>query len=604
MSSDPMRSPRALVRTVSLAIVASGLAGPVIAQEHGDVVRYDVRAIETTFAPATLGVDLRLPLVTAFLDRMVPEHDVPVALEDPRRLTGDDWPTFLHECLSSEVIEGFFDAEYRAGFVEVEGPPEIHARVRRILADLERHFLRKVQLEAVILDPAGVPPGTPAVLSSEEVRRLLANTEPLGYSSVTAPLGQRARLSNGSVEAQLFDFDVEVATGQSVSDPQVTVIRLGLEVGAVVHAALGGGFFVRTWSRHASQTGAPRTVEVDELRRGTVHLPSVASTLTLGSAWIEEGGGLLFGHDLQAGGLWLLRVREPNAPDSEGSPFVPLGPILAPPLLAAPPAVYGAIPSGGWYEDSLLEGDLPFSPAEEGIDPWRLIESLADDDASAGAGLHVVGSSIYVQGSEELMQRTIERVGEWSKPGQRTVSLDLRFGRLERAAATRIARGELSPTELAGMLESRLTGACRVGDCMMVVGGKEAFYVQDFDVSIAEAAAAADPILGVTFDGLTFWWRPTVASDGTIVAWTDLRWVEPLRDLDRVSVSWWQSFKADKNDSPAPVRSTGTLELPQAARAEFRGPLQLDPGAWSLVTCADLGGADHVLVVVARAVVQ
>jgi hypothetical protein len=139
---------------------------------------------------------------------------------------------------------------------------------------------------------------------------------------------------------------------------------------------------------------------------------------------------------------------------------------------------------------------------------------------------------------------------------------------------------------------------------MMVVGGKEGFYVQDFDVEVAEAAAAADPILGVTFEGLTFWWRPTVASDGTIVAWTDLRWLEPIRDLNRVSVSWWQSFKADKNDSPAPVRSTGTIELPHSARAAMRGPLQLEPGTWELVTCSNLDGTDHVLVVVARAVAQ
>lgn len=599
---QPARIHLPLLLTAALALAPPGLP-----QEPEGSARFDVRAIESTFLPTARGVDLRLPLESAFLANMEPSRHVPVRLEEPFTMDEDLWQSFLSECLEAEGVEDFFGVGLQAGFLEVEGPPQVLERVGAIIADLERHLLRTVDLEAIVLDPDSVPPGTGAVLSSEEVDALLAAAVLVEYVRASAPLGRRARLSTRSSEAQLIDYDVEVAEAQSVNDPQVTVIQEGSEVGAVVHATVGGGFFVRTWARRAAQRGVPREVETRIRESSPVRLPRVASTLSAGSGWIPDGGGLLLGHDRDPEGLWLLRVRDGSRASDEPqrSPFVPVGCLLAPPLVPSLPQVYGATPSGGWSDEDLLDDIAQELARPVYRNPYQFMDSLAGDMENREGGLHLLGSAVYAHGSQALLDRTIERVRNRSAPLLRTVEMDLRIGLAERSVAARLARGELSPADLAPELESRLSGACRVGDCMLVVGGEESYYVCDYDVEIASGSSMADPVLQTTFEGFTFWCRPTVATDGTVVAWTDLVWVQPLRDRLQVHFSWTSSNIPKEGPVTAPpTRSTGIFELPKSTRTALRSTLMLEPGSWTLLTCAGLEGTERVLVVVAKASVH
>ena len=51
-----------------------------------------------------------------------------------------------------------------------------------------------------------------------------------------------------------------------------------------------------------------------------------------------------------------------------------------------------------------------------------------------------------------------------------------------------------------------------------MVGGEERWYLQDYDVEIAEKATIADPTVVDQFQGFTFWCRPTASRAGRVVA--------------------------------------------------------------------------------------
>ena len=191
--------------------------------------------------------------------------------------------------------------------------------------------MRTIDLEVFVLPSSAVPPGTGAVLSAGQVDGLIASASLVAHASTPARLGERIKLDATSLEAVLIDYDVDVAEVAGSRDPQITVLREGIEIGAVVRAVAGGGFFLRAWGRRGEQDGPARTFSLPTLGATSVQQPRMRSALGVASATIPDGGGLLLGQDWSPEGFWLVRARSRGTGhDGAPRPFVPVGSLTAP----------------------------------------------------------------------------------------------------------------------------------------------------------------------------------------------------------------------------------------------------------------------------------
>jgi len=579
------------------------LGGPLLAQEEILVRWHDVRALGAAAAQSPRGVDLRLHLSSTYLDSFEPDrYDVRLEERDP--VEADALPQLVLDGLGEDWPDDDLFVDERGGFLRVEGDPDSQREVEKILGELRELLLRSAELEVFVLSPASIPPGTRPVLTADEADALVAAASPLDYSRSTVRIGQRVRAGATGMASVLMDYDVEVAQKARAADPQVSVLRAGTEVGALLLDTLEGGFFLRVWGRRGVQSAAPRRLTLGSLGGTPLEMASMSSTMYVGSAAIPDGGGVLLGQDWNAGGVWLVRARGRGERPSGPSPFVPLGALCARRLIEAPPYLAHAQPSGGWMApDSAFferfEDDPVYSPDD-------VLEELFDERERTGLGgsLQLVGDALYVRGSEALLARSVEKVRALgAELAGGTVEVELRLGLVERAAALAAARE--APAELAQRLEHRILGTCREGDALLVIGGTETFYLGDHDVEIAEAAVIADPIIDIVFDGVSFWFLPNRSGADTLSAWVDLAVNAPARELEEIAVVNWEPRDAElSDDTPLP---TGTfdlgssLELAATARASVRTLLQLEDGAWHLACCTGLGGSEKTLVAVLRA---
>jgi hypothetical protein len=584
---------------------------PVLAtQDDGEsaTVRWhDLRALTSIGFPGAVGVDLRMPLQSSFLDNMEADsgEGPQVPLEESWTLDPDSLIGLLVDVLEAEDVDELIDIEPRAGFLRVRASEAVHQRLAAILAELEAQLLRTVELEVFVM-PADLPKDVGPVLDASTTARVLADHPPLDVHGARIPLGRRARLGSQRWQAQMIDYEVEVAEKATVADPQVTRLIEGLEFGAIVHSLPDGRLFLRAWSRNTREASPPRRVCVNTQQDLWIELPHQATSITCGAASLADGGGLLLGHDRHPGGMLLVRARrQPLAQPASGSgTFVPVGALIAPPLIPHRPSVWGPQPSGGmiesdeWHE---FEGGLSEGMFE---DVWQLEDHLREgaDRADLRGLLRVVGPLIYLpgRGADSSATRTLVegRVAEWTALTTRTVSVDLRFGLLERAAALDLRTGGADIEAQLGLLPWRATGACRPGDGLMIIGGDERFYVQDLDVELANAATNADPVIGNLFTGFTLWCRPSLARGGRIVVYTDLAF-HHVSEASRFEPVAWEMFPRQE-DRP-PLNTSGQVELPVATQTKLRAPVSLADGQWSLVRVNSLQGTDQVLVVAMRA---
>ncbi len=600
-------------RFVAIGLVVATLlsAGAASSFPEDTVVRwYDVRSLHAVGVVDPGGVDLRLPLRSSFLYNLEPDgYDV--HLEEDYGPGPDGWVENVLYDLGDRWPGGEFDAESRAGFLRLQASPLAHEEFAAVLGDLRRHVSRSVEVEVFVLPATVLATGTRSVLGAKETAALLAGAEPLDYSRKAARLGQRVRLGGEGFAATLIDYDVEVAKKSRVPDPQVTVLREGIELGVVIRESFAGGYRVRAWGRRTVPEDPPRKVVLEHFGGAPLELPATSSVLGVGSATIPNGGCLVLGQDWSSDGVWLIRVSETDPGRSlqvGGSRFVPLGDLTSVPLLVESPRLPFAQPSGGLHvEEETTVSQLGDTATERLFSPEDLRDRIRDRaaDLELEGRIALVGHSLYLRGTPAFLDWASGEIGELHHGlVSETVELDVRLGTLKRGAALQlVSADDLAP--LVERLDQRLLGACRLGDSLLLLGGTERFYLQDHDVEIAESAAIPDPIINELFEGVSFWCRPSRVGGGSLSAWVDLQVQEAARDPRRLPISVWEPREVEqRDDDPAP---TGTytlnaqVELPATARAELTSNVLMKDGEWTLLCCTSLAGSDRSLVAVARA---
>lgn len=590
------------------ALVALGAATTSAQEAEGRLVRWhDVRALGAIDVEDPEGVDLRLHQESSFLDELEPDR-WDIDIEDDDSLSHYGLDELVIEGLGPEWPDRDAYVDLRGGFLRVEGSADTQREVETILAELTAQLLQTADLEVYVFPSEAVPAGVGGVLDPGEIDALIAAAEPLDYSRTDARVGHRVRIGSEAISAALLDYDVEVAQMCRVGDPQVTVMYEGLHLGAIARTRLDGGIFLRVWGRRGELHASSRSFPMENLASAPIDLPATRTTLQVGSAVVPDGGGLLLSQGWSDGEAWLIRATL-DAPPRSDSPFVPLGELTTRAVRVTPPELPRTTPSGGWdmVDETLLSrvDDDAFAQLYSADD---VLDQMSSSEGSLDVRDNVLllRDSLYVRNSDELRALATETVrGISAAVVGETVELELRLGLLDRAEAAALASGS-TPAQIAEALPHRVVGACRVGDCMLQVGGVESYYLQDHDVEIAHGAAIPDPIVNNLFTGTSFWCRPNRVDGDSLATWIELTVHEQGRPTTQRPVAIWEPIDPMRDpDGPYPTgsfRATAALELPSTSRATMRTMLRHDDGAWALVGCAGLSGSDRTLVAAFRAV--
>jgi hypothetical protein len=589
------------LRVRALLLIGAALSAPLHAQDDALVRWYDVRALEAAGLEDPHGVDLRLHLVSSYLDAFEPDgYDV--ALEDPADLDIDALTQLVLDGLGEAWPDDRVYADARAGRLRVEGTAETHAEVRHILEELAAHALETLEVEVAVLPR--VPPDARAVLSAAEADALFAAVPARDVYVSSVRAGRRALVGAESFAADLMDYDVEVAQRARTPDPQVTVLRTGLHLGLVAQPRSDGRIFLRTWGRNGQAPAAPRRVPLAHFDGAPLELPTHATTLGVVSAVVPDGGGLVVGGP-QGAGAWVVRVRR-RAPAAPDAPFVPLADLTARPLVTPVVRLPRAAPSGGWAYPESLDKLLGDAAIDVVYTPEDVLEMLWDvrEQRALGGSLQLVGQDLYVRGSADLRGAARELVERLTRDvGSETLEVDVRFGLLP-PSDERAALLVSPPGALAARLPERLLGACRPGDTLLVVSGEESWYLQDHDFEIAEASVIPDPIIGTLFDGVGLWCLPNRVAPGRVALWVDFAAHATGDETRTARVATWEPRNPELTlDAPLPTgtfHATAEVELPRTACASTRSMLTLVDGEWALLCRAPLAGSQLVLVAVVR----
>ena len=554
------------------------LGAAAFGQERTERV-YDVRVLDIaqhrpTQPSVWFGTQLQL-------DALEPDGPHPFEL-DPWWFDGEDWLLTLDATL--DPLDDRHDLTGEDGHLFVTTTDAGHARVREVLADFERLATASVELQAFRLPPGDLDPGA---LTASEVASLLQSTPATTALWGRAPYGYPTTLGSPSRRAVVYDYDCEVGGFTGVSDPQVSWALDGWQLTAVVQPELDGRWLLRVWTEERREVLPPRSLEPDLREHAPVHLPAWEVMQAFGTACLEPGGGFLIGDDHMGGDLVLIRLVGGPSIGGPGDVFAPVASLLAHHLDSSPPRHYGMAPSGGVFPP-----DMPDLSRDRLHDSRELLEELGiDERAGLGFVLHQHG------GVSEEVRDGIRRL---QASELETIAFDVRAGRVSRESAVAIAGGLVDIEQLVTTLPRRLTAAARPGDTCLAVGGVRRAHLQDYDLEIAQIADA-DPVIGLPFAGTSCWFRPTRLGDGRVQSMARFEWIEWLGEFEPWPIAWGTE---DTLAGAERQRSTGTIELPTAARADVLQPIVLTPGEWHLLCCAPLGRTDDACVAVVRVTVD
>lgn len=548
---------------------------------------YDLNALSQWNRVSEAGADIRYPIQSSFLDQL--ETDVgdgsQIQLEEGLDANPDTWLSLIYDRLESEGWDDDGDIDILGESLRVRGNAALHQTVESMLIELHDEFLRQVEVEVSVL-PASVPASTGVVLSAAEATALLAAHGPERRARRSALLGRRARVGSPRYFSYLQDWDVEVAEGAQVADPQISLLRLGLDIDTQIVALEDGRMFVRAWGREVDPEVSVQVVQVDEEQDRQLELPSAKASLVCGSGILEVGGALLLGVQEGESTLLCVRVVSVDAP-AQDSAFLQVGGLVAPSMLPDNPFLFGPIPSGGWYPSDLDEEHYarPFESV------WDLEAYMQDflDEAGLPGYVRALGTRLYIPNSE-CRDKVRAELASLEERLMKVVTLELRFGLVPNADA-----GE-DVEALLPKLAGRLVASARPGDAMLASGGVERAYLQDYDVEIASKSNIADSIVATLFEGIHLWALPSRGTGKHASLWVDLVHLGANANEREQGIAW----KTNHNSTEQPAMHTrANLQLPEACRTDLRNTFGMKVGEWTLLTVTPLEGTGQSLVLVA-----
>lgn len=577
------------------------LTAPASPPQDEVIVRwYDARALLASEIRLEPMVDLRTHIRAAMLNNLEPDHyDIP--LEEPLSLTREGLEDVLDDLVVALPGVGDVEIDERSGVLRVAGSARAQAEVQRLLVDLSALAMDTVEAELHRISNAAWGAQRGAVLDLAAADALFESGQTALVARRSIPVGCSSALSSAAIESFLYDYDVEVAQGSVAADPQVTVVRTGVEFAANVRVAADGRLVLRAWGREGAKVQPHRERVITGFGGASVQLPRISTQLLTGSAVVVPGGALLLGDANGASGfaVRIKRTLGPSTPGSPFSPFIACGEISLCAARTRPTAPHGASPSGGsnppdvdwpaWFEDM-----DPLLESEEVFDSFQ---DLCQERSLEGR-MRRIGAYIYVPDEGALRNAAREHVTALNGAlNAETFEVELRYGELasvELAGLMAASVQEGSYERLLAQLGQRSLMGARSGDSASVTQGVESFYLQDYDVEIAQAASIPDPIVTPLFEGLGFWCVPLRGPTGDVVTTVDLVYHAGDVALREFGIADWDHKPmTEMEKTPLPIGEfvqRNELELAESRPVRVRGATRAADGAWALVAVAPIGG--------------
>jgi hypothetical protein len=396
----------------------------------------------------------------------------------------------------------------------VVAPPAIQAEIRRLVAYLAAHLARevRVRVDAYSIERAGAD--LLATSTGSDAAAALADLERAGSLRRVSravrsfETGRVERIVGTRAFTYLAGHSIEIAGRAASSDPEVATCTLGLALAMRADLAADGGVVLQFAARHAAESGAPRSFELDlaatisvdqrvlanPTASGRVEVPSVhfqalagAARLTAGATAIAYVAPLDAGRDDRRGLLlaFTLEALAPADPIFESGGRELIVRDVAGSLLRGAPrfrhvdAGYGApLGDSGVSDDS---GDPAFAQDLMVVDPLAIelgfeafhaaVEPLAGNLPDDATVMPVLGYLVSIGGAGQIRD-----VGERVASALANPANDVVFGTAGGAGEERAA----------------FALPAALGVAFAACGGSEA-YLHDAEVEVAEGASIVAP---------------------------------------------------------------------------------------------------------------
>jgi hypothetical protein len=435
------------------------------------------------------------------------------------------------------------------GRLILKAPPSVQAKAERLLAFLDGVFDASTEIVIDALEPAqgGGDARGPALIPVADAEKLIAQAAPGDRRTWRLRIrpGSRARLDLSRVTRLVTDYNVEIAQASGIADPIAEDISVGTQILAAASPANGG-----MWLELILRRGDPLAdVKEREIQLGsavttqdrvTYHeVASVVQSLDVLnrsmalSTFLPEGKALAIRTSIAAGG----KARAETLIVRRGAGSLPMYSRASIDPKAA-----------GKHREVIFLNAESAVPARCDIqapsvhvyvvpDPWPMIRPVEMEpqvSAHLAAGSFDRLSDLLRRDDEDLEIRNLgpcffltREVGGDSGGRQ----LDS-FSAL--APPARLVQVSLVLSR-AGSELARCALPLRDAEPAALVLGAEDIQVGDFDVEVAQAAAIADPVMRIGFDGLALWVRPSFSPGGDVTLEIDARAHvrgAPPRELD------------------------------------------------------------------------
>tara|TARA_R110002126_G_scaffold82806_6_gene202621 strand:- start:675 stop:2435 length:1761 start_codon:yes stop_codon:yes gene_type:complete len=553
---------------------------------------YDLRSLTASALKVGGGVDMLHP-GGILLGELEPDRP-DIVLGDPVwTLTDHELDQLAHDFLAPGPFPDEAKIKVVAGFLTLDGSAAQHEMTERWTHTLYSHLHRMAGYELYRLDR--IPPDWSGVLSAEQVQDWLDASGEVPDHEVRNPLGVRVLLGARASKALPYDLDVEVAQFEAVSDPSITRAMDSFELGAVALETSDGRFFVRQWGVTSTQVGEPRHFQFLESVPNFLMLPTIQGTKWTSSGVIEDGGGMVVGHEEGSRGVSLLVIRKERTQDPEqDSEGVPIGILTAPPVQSWASLTRDVSPSGGQVPLE-QEWDELALPAYQ---PDGLVSALVEATRAVGAKLdwRLVHAAAFPITDTSAAQIGREWIASWEKRLARTISIEVRYGYVDSKDWSERRLASANAEDWLDLLGRRVVTQARSGDSVFVHGTLSTWYLQDYDVQIAQGVSITDPIVADSETGMKFWCRPRLAPGGKIQAWTHFGVAAEVAPMEVIEAH----FPYAPAEKAIPLVTSGRIELPNVEIVNEVQESSLESGRWTPLVVSKMDGLDRVLVAVLR----
>lgn len=472
--------------SVLLALLAAAL--PAQQSEHRT---YDLRVLLRPRPENGGGLALPVTLPLSSVSAEAEPNDGRVYGYPPTAIPAEQLMQLIQKCFgegeASELVGGRLHLREQAA---------VHEQVRDLLGALEESVRPQLELELHFLTGDIQTPDS--VLGAQAAAELLRSHPPEASHRCRICGDVPARIRSATHQAFVRDYDVQVAAQTVMYDPKVDVIFDGLNAG-VLATVLADGRIHLTFAIQESEIERP--IALLKLRgkdQGQVHQPTMNSRTMAGAGIIEAGGALVLGAAAKPYGLCVVRVKLASPPPriARTGRFhaVPLGD-LAHPI----PRFVGAMRPFRPGEEAQMRPD----PEPPQRDSWfdALQQIVGEPDPKFGWS--VLANHVIVHSGEKEPDRLREKLREWAA-ARHTLRLRVRAGRVGTDEAKRFLASASGLDAFVEKIPELGSIAALPDRSFLFMNGSERKFVLDYDVEIAQAAQAANPVMGTAFSGTSF----------------------------------------------------------------------------------------------------